>query len=268
MSGSNLTRIEPAGPVRYCLVCDDRTIEAAVRVGCPPPHEISGFSIEGIVDEHLNLSEQGRRIVACARSAEAVLVEWRFEMAPVINTLCFHVRRELLAPMIALCRSTEEIMAAVAAGADYALTFPIVPSLLYARTFAYRRLTDAVRQVTFESVIPQNGAASLGRRELLHFGALSLDRAAHRFYIREKEVELTPREFALVEFLIEHNDTLLTRNDILDRVWGITFDTGTNMVDVYMFFLRRKLEAHGIKGMIQTVRGKGYRLVLPESAAA
>ena len=81
--------------------------------------------------------------------------------------------------------------------------------------------------------------------------------------MRDQEVDLTPREFALLSYLVAHADALVTRDQILDAVWGIDFDTGTNMVDVYMYFLRKKLEAYQLKEMIQTVRGRGYRLVEP-----
>lgn len=71
---------------------------------------------------------------------------------------------------------------------------------------------------------------------------------------------MTPKEVELLAFLMAHADTLCTRDDILNLVWGIDFDTGINMVDVYMHFLRRKLSEHGVGAMLQTIRGKGYRL--------
>jgi DNA-binding response OmpR family regulator len=77
-----------------------------------------------------------------------------------------------------------------------------------------------------------------------------------------------PREFALLSYLMDHPDEACTRDQILDAVWGIDFDTGTNMVDVYMHFLRKKLEAHGIKGIIQTIRGRGYRLAVQTAPGA
>ena len=127
-----------------------------------------------------------------------------------------------------------------------------------------RRRLDAARQSGHEEADPVS-TLPLGH-DILQFGPLRLDRTAHRFYVNGEEAELTPREFTLLEYLTEHHDTLLTRDQILVKVWGINFDTGTNMVDVYMYFLRRKLEARGVKKMIQTVRGHGYRLVLPTGA--
>jgi DNA-binding response OmpR family regulator len=69
----------------------------------------------------------------------------------------------------------------------------------------------------------------------------------------------------LLEFLIQRAETLCTRDQILSEVWGINFDTGTNLVDVYMHYLREKLGAQQRGEMIETVRGLGYRLVLPKS---
>ncbi len=267
MPRSAARRTETTAPVRYCLVTDDAAVEAALRVSCPLPHEILSFPLEGLVASDYVLSAAGREVISAARSAGAVLVSWRFDLAPDINTLCFHVRKELLAPVIALCRGgQEELIAALAAGADDALTFPLYAPHLHARTFAYRRLVDAAGKLARSGRETGHDIAAEVPGDTLTFGPLTLDRDAHRFFVRGEEVELTPREFALLSYLIRHHGSLCTRDQILDGVWGINFDTGTNMVDVYTYFIRRKLEARGVTGIIQTVRGRGYRLVLPENA--
>ena len=89
-----------------------------------------------------------------------------------------------------------------------------------------------------------------------------------RLFVNDQEVQLTPREYSLLDFLLQRHDELCSRDEILARVWGINFDTGTNMVDVYIYFLRRKLTAHGFGGEIHTVRGYGYRLDAPQAAGA
>lgn len=242
-----------------CLVCDAPDVERAVRAGCPPPHRIETFSREDLVDRQHTLSEYGHGIVQAASDADAVLVDWEFEAAPAINTLCFHIRRSLRAPVLMLCRGDQDVqVAAIAAGADDALPLPVTASLLQAKVLSYRRLVQAAQQAG-----EGQGKAASRPHVVRHFGSLRLDQTAHRFFIGETEVELTPREFALLAFFLEHAGALCRRDQILDQVWGINFDIGTNMVDVYTYFLRRKLEAHGLKDMIQTVRGQGYRLVLP-----
>ena len=252
--------------VRLCLVCEREDVEAAVRLSCSAPDECTVFSIEGLLNEQNALSAHGEVVVAAATEAEVVLVEWRLELAPVINTLGFHLRRGHHAPLVALCRGgQDEWIAALAAGADFAASFPVHLPLLRAMAVSNHRLAAALQPApTGEAGSAADVADAL--HDVRRFGDLLLDRTAHRFYIRGAEVELTPREFALLNHLIDHVGTALTRDQILDAVWGINFDTGTNMVDVYMYFLRRKLEAHGITGVIQTVRGIGYRLAAFDAA--
>lgn len=92
---------------------------------------------------------------------------------------------------------------------------------------------------------------------VLRAGSLSLDLRTRRASIGEAIVELTSREFALAEVFLRHPDQVLTREQLLSQVWGFAFDPGSNVVDVYVRYLRRKLG----EDRIQTVRGTGYRLV-------
>lgn len=87
-------------------------------------------------------------------------------------------------------------------------------------------------------------------------GDLSLDLRTRRATVAGREVELTAREFALAEVLARHPDQVLSREQLLSRVWGFDFDPGSNVVDVYVRYLRRKLGPE----RIETVRGLGYRL--------
>jgi len=90
----------------------------------------------------------------------------------------------------------------------------------------------------------------------LSHGMLSLDLHTRRARIGEREVDLSAREFALVEEFLRHPEQVLSREQLLSRVWGIDFDPGSNVVDVYVRYLRDKLGAE----RIETVRGMGYRL--------
>jgi DNA-binding response OmpR family regulator len=98
-----------------------------------------------------------------------------------------------------------------------------------------------------------------GRPEatVLRAGDLSLDLRTRRAQTGDTVVELTTREFTLAEVFLRHPDQVLTREQLLSQVWGFDFDPGSNVVDVYVRYLRRKLGEH----RIQTVRGAGYRLV-------
>jgi two-component system copper resistance phosphate regulon response regulator CusR len=94
----------------------------------------------------------------------------------------------------------------------------------------------------------------------LQHGDVVLDVATRRVERDGRAVELTAREFLLAETLLRHPGQVLSRQQLLSRVWGYDFDGGSNIVDVYVGYLRRKLGA----GLIDTVRGVGYRLGEPD----
>ncbi|GGP02431.1 response regulator transcription factor [Nonomuraea glycinis] len=91
---------------------------------------------------------------------------------------------------------------------------------------------------------------------VLRVADLALDLRTRRVYIGERSVDLSTREFALAEVFCRHPDQVLTREQLLSHVWGFDFDPGSNVVDVYVRYLRRKIGAD----RIETVRGTGYRL--------
>jgi len=120
------------------------------------------------------------------------------------------------------------------------------------KPFAFAELAARVRAAV------RQGAAS-GR--VVTVGDLTLDtktRVARRG--EEIEVDLPSREFTLLEYLMRHPGQVLTRQQLLDSVWGIDFDAGSNVVDVYVSYLRRKLDPPGLPSVIETVRGAGYRV--------
>ncbi len=90
----------------------------------------------------------------------------------------------------------------------------------------------------------------------LEASGVALDLRTRRAHVGDREVELSAREFALAEMLIRHAGQVVSRQQILSHVWGYDFDPGSNVVDVYVGYLRRKLG----RDLIETVRGMGYRL--------
>jgi two-component system response regulator MprA len=96
--------------------------------------------------------------------------------------------------------------------------------------------------------------------EVLRYEDLSLDLATREAKRGDRSFPLTKIEFDLLEMFLENPRQVLTREQILDRVWGYDFDSGTNSLAVYVGYLRRKLEENGDKRLIQTVRGIGYSL--------
>ena len=151
------------------------------------------------------------------------------------------------APLVAVCAGGPDALAsALRAGADAAFPFPITPDLLRAALGALARRRAASAPTARPSPSPDP--------------VLCLDRRARTLTVRGRAVHLTLREFDLLADLASHAGEACSRDALLDRVWGIDFETGTNTVDVFVYALRRKLRASGLDGAIQTVRGVGYRL--------
>jgi two-component system OmpR family response regulator len=128
------------------------------------------------------------------------------------------------------------------AGADDYLTKP----------FSFEELLARVRAVA------RRGAVE--RPTVLAAGDLRLDPAAHRVWRGEREITLSAREFALLELLMRHAGSALTRDQLLDGAWDMAFERRSNIVDVYMRYLRSKIDRPFDRDAIETVRGVGYRL--------
>jgi two-component system OmpR family response regulator len=93
----------------------------------------------------------------------------------------------------------------------------------------------------------------------IQIGDLKLDLRSRRVWRGEKMVDLSTREFALLEYFVRHQGQVLSRQQILSAVWDYAFDPGSNVVDVYVSYLRNKLDRYGEPSLIATVRGAGYR---------
>jgi two-component system OmpR family response regulator len=94
--------------------------------------------------------------------------------------------------------------------------------------------------------------------EVLQFADLRLDRASREVFRGTRRIELTAKEFDLLEYLLAHPRQVMTRDQILERVWGYDFMGDSNIIEVYVRYLRLKLEAEKESRLIQTVRGVGY----------
>ncbi|MFI1735957.1 response regulator transcription factor [Streptomyces acidicola] len=99
------------------------------------------------------------------------------------------------------------------------------------------------------------------RPAVLTAGDLALDPARRRCHRAETEIPLTAREFTLLEFLLRRQDEVVSKTDILTHVWDENFDGDTNIVEVYIGYLRRKIDVPFRRHTIETVRGAGYRLL-------
>jgi two-component system phosphate regulon response regulator PhoB len=147
-------------------------------------------------------------------------------------------------PVIMLTARAEEQdkVAGLEGGADDYVTKPFSPRELLARIHAVLRRS-----------VPG------GSGETLDAGGLKLDAASHRVSVGDEPVQLGPTEYRLLQFFMEHQDRVYSRSQLLDRVWGGNVYVEERTVDVHIRRLRKALEPHGLDGLVQTVRGAGYR---------
>jgi len=155
--------------------------------------------------------------------------------------VCREVRRRSQVPILMLTARDEEVdrVAGLEVGADDYVTKPFSPRELAARIKAILRRAE-----------PQAPA------DVLTLDSVVVDRSAREVTVGERPVELTAKEFDLLSCLIENAGLVLTRDQLLDLVWGFDFPGGTRTVDVHVASLRRKL---GVPDLIRTVRGAGYK---------
>ncbi|MEA5470183.1 response regulator transcription factor [Spirulina sp. 06S082] len=119
-----------------------------------------------------------------------------------------------------------------------------------------------VKPFSIEELLARVRAALRRTKEqetnLLQFSDLKLNRSSREVFRGSRRIELTAKEFDLLEYLLTHPRQVLTRDQILERVWGYDFMGDSNIIEVYVRYLRLKLEAEGESRLIQTVRGVGY----------
>lgn len=151
--------------------------------------------------------------------------------------------------------ATERAMA-IEEGADDYLNKPFDPYELVARIRAVLRRA-------------QPGTPPLSAAQRLRAGSLLLDRASRRAFVDDAELMLTPKAVALLEYFMTHPDELITRDRLLDSVWGWDYPTGTRTVDTRIAELRRALgDDAADPTYIETVTGQGYRFIARVEAAA
>jgi DNA-binding response OmpR family regulator len=144
--------------------------------------------------------------------------------------------------MVTSANLVEERVRVLDAGADDSLTKP----------FVFAELAARIRAVLRRGSRPASA--------VLKVGDLEIDRVAHAVQRGGHSIDLSPKEFALLEFLMRHEGQAVTRTTIVEQVWKINFDTMTNVVDVYINYLRRKVDSGYDRPLIRTIRGVGYQI--------
>jgi DNA-binding response OmpR family regulator len=192
------------------------------------------------------------RVLAFVHDYDGILLD---VMLPDGNGLSLvqELRRELrTTPVLVLTANDRpnDVVRGLDVGADDYLTKPFDLDVLKARVRALLR---------------RNGARTV---EAAAFGGIQVERGQHRLMINGRKVQVTPREYALLAHLVQHAEQVVTRTALLEKVWELTFDPGSNVVDVHVARLRTKLRQHGALPKLVTLRGTGYMLTLGEEDPA
>jgi two-component system, OmpR family, response regulator len=137
-------------------------------------------------------------------------------------------------------------------------TDPVVQGLdAGAAEYPVKPLANAELQARVRALVRRGGAV---RTEQVACGTLVVNRLTRHALVAGRQLELTSREFALLEHLALHAGEVVTRTTLLEAIWDMHFDPGTNVVDALVLRLRRKLAAAGPSPQVETIRGAGYRL--------
>ena len=229
----------PAEPVvRALLVEDEVRLAEAIQRGLGA----EGFQVEIVHEGHQGL------LRATSSNYDVVVLDI---MVPGLSgyRICQEMRKAgVWTPVLMLTAKDGEYgeygeADAFDIGADDYLTKPFSYVVLVAR------LRSLVRRSAPE------------RPAVLSAGDLVLDPAGHRVARGDSELTLTPREFALLHFLMRHRDRVVSKADILEGVWDAHYEGDDNIVEVYVGYLRKKIDAPFGLHSIETVRGVGYRLL-------
>ena len=159
--------------------------------------------------------------------------------------VCRQIRRKRSVPIVMLTARDDEIdrVTGLEVGADDYVSKPFSPRELIARVRAVLRRTE-----------PESEA------ETIVLGDVVLNRSSREVMVGDRDVDLRGKEFDLLAYLMENRGAVVTRDMLLDRVWGLEYAAGTRTVDVHVAQLRKKL---GRPELIRTVRGTGYKLIRP-----
>ncbi|NOK59613.1 MAG: response regulator transcription factor [Chloroflexi bacterium AL-W] len=220
--------------MRILIVEDEPEIAGYLRRG----FAFEGFTVEIAADGNAALS------IARERPPDLVILD---VMLPGIDGLevAQRLRSVSAIPIIMLTArdSVPDRVAGLEAGADDYLIKP----------FAFEELLARVR-------VQLRRQTSETQPSVLRYGPLMMDTAAHETSINDRRVELTAKEYDLLELFMRHPQQVMTRDVIYDRVWGYDFGGESNIIEVYVRYLRQKLESDEESRLIHTVRGVGYIL--------
>ncbi|MFP4322903.1 MAG: response regulator transcription factor [Anaerolineales bacterium] len=209
---------------------------------------IAEFIERGLLFEgyRVDVAHNGQTGLAIARDTppDLAIIDW---MLPGMDGIqvCQRMRAATQIPIIMLTAKSEvsDRVAGLDAGADDYIVKP----------FAFEELLARIR-AQFRRSMPNS------RPEVITFGDLTLDTGTHRAQRGQRMIDLTAKEYELLELFMRHPRQVLTRDLIFDRVWGYDFGGESNIIEVYVRYLRQKTEAENESRLLHTVRGFGYVL--------
>jgi heavy metal response regulator len=210
--------------------------------------KVSSFIKRGLEEESYEVDtaydgEEGLKL-ALENSYDAIVLDWMLPKQDGLTVLKELRTNKRSTPVLMLTAkdTVEDIVAGLDSGSDDYLTKP----------FAFAELLARVRALLRRS--------EMDRGAELHFADLRIDPVTHKVWRGDKEIDLTAKEYALLEYFMRNPNQVLTRTMIADHVWDYTFDSFTNIIDVYVNYLRKKIDRDADKKLIHTVRGVGYIL--------
>ncbi|MCL5099356.1 MAG: response regulator transcription factor [Candidatus Omnitrophica bacterium] len=220
--------------MRVLVIEDEKKIATFVR---------KGLEAEGFVVEVSNHGDEGY-LLATTRPYDAVVLDIMLPGRDGLSILRNLRDRKAPLPVILLTARSElnERLEGLNLGADDYLAKPFYIEELIARLHAVTRRASGATQ------------------GILTVGNLSMNLLTREVKRAGAAIELTPREFTLLEHLMRSPGRVLTRAQICEQVWGYDFDPGTNLVEVYIQRLRKKIDADDPVELIETIRGVGYRV--------
>lgn len=204
-----------------------------------------GFESKGYAADYILDGEAGQnRIELCYDDYDIVILDL---MMPKKNGLevCQYIRQKnITIPILILTArdSTDDKIAALDCGADDYLVKP----------FSFKELLSRIRAILRR---PNNSLPTE-----LQINKITLNPTTRKVFSGKKEIKLTLKEFSLLEYLMRHPNQVLKREQILDNLWDFGFDSFSNVVDVHIKNLRKKLEDKNNGEFLETIRGIGYRI--------
>jgi two-component system OmpR family response regulator len=227
---------------RVLVVDDEATLVDTIRYNL----RREGYEVQ--------VADDGNEALRLARAATPDLVVLDL-MLPGLDGLevCRQLRRDSTVPILMLTAKDDEVdkIVGLEVGADDYMTKP----------FSMRELLARVRAMLRRSRMVQQAGETDGA-QAVRSGDLEADPLQRRVTLGEESIQLKPKEFDLLVYLMQQRGRVLTRDQLLEKVWGYTFGGDTRTVDVHIRWLREKIEEDpGTPRRVETVRGVGYRFV-------